>query len=86
MNVEIILLLGTLIAIVGLVIVFLIRRRRPSSNKEIDYRALFNMGLVFFTAGLAVSIATHIMNPLLILGLVYFFLGLAKKDRWKPQA
>jgi hypothetical protein len=85
MNVEIILLLGTLITIVGLAIVFLIRRRRPKSNHEIDYRALFNMGLIFFPAGVAISIATRIMNPLLILGLIYFSMGLANKDKWNTQ-
>jgi len=83
MNVEIILILGTLITVVGLVIVFLIRRRRPRLNKETDYRALFNMGLIFFSAGLAISVATKIINPLFILGLIYFVMGLANKDKWK---
>jgi hypothetical protein len=85
MNVEIILILGTLITVVGLVIVFLIRRGKPRSKKETDYRALFNMGIIFFPAGLAISVATKIMNPLLILGLVYFIMGLANKDKWKPN-
>jgi heme A synthase len=82
MNIEIILILGTLITVVGLVIVFLIRRRRPRSKKETDYRAIFNMGIIFFPAGLAISVATKIINPLLILGLVYFVMGLANKDKW----
>lgn len=85
MNVEIILILGTLITIVGLVIVFFIRRRRPRSKTETDYRALFNMGIIFFPAGLTISVATKIINPLLILGLVYFIIGLANKDKWKPN-
>jgi hypothetical protein len=85
MNFESILNLGTLITIVGLALLYLLRRRRPRSKKETDYRALFNMGIIFFSAGLAISIATRIMNPLLILGLVYFVLGLANKDRWKPH-
>ena len=85
MNVEIILLLGTLLTVVGLVIVFLIRRRRLRSKKETDYRALFNMGIIFFPAGLAISVATKIMNPLFILGLVYFIMGLANKDNWKTN-
>jgi O-antigen/teichoic acid export membrane protein len=85
MNFEIIPIVGTLIAIVGLLIVLMIRRRRPRSKKETDYRALFNMGIIFFSAGLAINIATRIMNPLLILGLVYFAKGLANKDQWKTH-
>jgi heme A synthase len=85
MNGEILLLLGTLITVVGLGIVFLIRRRRPRMTKETDYRALFNMGLIFFSVGLAISVATKIINPLFILGLIYFSMGLANKDKWKTQ-
>jgi len=85
MNVEIILILGTLITVVGLVIVFLMRRRRPRFTKETDYRALFNVGLIFFSAGLAISVATKMVNPLFILGLIYFAMGLANKDKWKTQ-
>jgi heme A synthase len=85
MNVELILILGTLITVAGLVIVFLMRRRRPRLNKETDYRALFNMGLIFFSAGLAISVATKIINPLFVLGLIYFIMGLANKDKWKTQ-
>lgn len=85
MNGGIILILGTLITIVGLVIVFLIRRRRPRSKKETDYRALFNMGIIFLGAGLAISVSTKMMNPLFILGLIYFIMGLANKDKWKPN-
>jgi formate hydrogenlyase subunit 3/multisubunit Na+/H+ antiporter MnhD subunit len=83
MNFEIILVLGTLITIVGLVIVFLVRRRKPRFKKETDYRALFNMGIIFLGAGIAMSAATHIINPLFMLGLVYFGMGLANKDKWK---
>jgi hypothetical protein len=43
------------------------------------------MGLIFFPAGLAMSIATRLMNPLLILGLVYFAMGLANKDKWNTH-
>jgi heme A synthase len=93
MSFEIILILGTLITVVGLVIVFLIRRRRPRFKKEVDYRALLNMGIIFLVnmgiiflgAGLAMSAATHIINPLLMLGLVYFIMGLANKDQWKTS-
>lgn len=85
MNFEIILVLGTLITIVGLVIVFLIRRRRPRFKKETDYRALFNMGIIFLVVGLAMSVTTNIINPLLMLGLIYFIMGLANKDKWKTR-
>ena len=85
MNYEIILVLGTLITVIGLVIVFVIRRRRPRSKKETDYRALFNMGIIFLGAGLSISIATRIINPLFILGLIYFIMGLANKDKWKTK-
>ena len=85
MNFELLLIVGTLIAIVGLLIVLMIRRRRPRSKKETDYRVLFYVGIIFFSAGLTISSATRIMNPLLILGLVFFAIGLANKDQWKPH-
>jgi uncharacterized membrane protein len=85
MNFEIILFLGTLITVIGLLIVFLIRKRRPKIKKKTDYRALFNMGTIFLGAGIAISIATKTINPLFILGLVYFIMGLANKDKWKTN-
>lgn len=85
MNFEIILFLGALVTIVGLVIVFLIRRRRPRFKKEMDYRVLFNMGVIFLGAGLAMSVATKIISPLFMLGLIYFIMGLANKDKWKTK-
>ena len=85
MNFMIILVLGTLITIVGLAVLFLIRRQRPRVKKETDYRALFNVGIVFLGAGLAISVSTKIMNPLFILGLIYLVMGLANKDKWKTQ-
>ena len=85
MNYEVILVLGTLITVVGLVIVFAIRRRRPRSKKETDYRALFNMGIIFLVVGIAMSVTTNIINPLLMLGLIYFIMGLANKDKWKTK-
>lgn len=85
MTFEIILLLGTLITIVGLAILYLIRRQRPRSKKKTDYRALFNMGIIFFGAGLAISISTRMMNPLFMLGLIYFIIGLANRDQWKTS-
>jgi high-affinity Fe2+/Pb2+ permease len=85
MNFEIILVLGTLITVIGLLIVFLIRKRRPKIKKKTDYRVLFNMGTIFLGAGIAISIATKTINPLFILGLVYFIMGLANKDKWKTN-
>ena len=85
MNFEIILVLGTLITIVGLVIVFLVRRRRPRFKKKTDDLALFNMGIIFLGAGIAMSVATRIINPLFMLGLIYFIMGLANKDKWKTN-
>lgn len=85
MNFEIILVLGTLITVIGLLIVFLIRKRRPKIKKKTDYRALFNMGTIFLGAGISISIATKTINPLFILGLVYFIMGLANKDKWKTN-
>ena len=82
---EIGLVFGIIITIVSLAILLLISKKGPKSRKETDYRALFNMGIIFFPAGLAISVATRIINPLLILGLVYFIMSLANKDKWKPH-
>jgi hypothetical protein len=85
MNFAIILILGTLITIVGLGVLLLIRRQRPRSKQETDYRTLFNMGIIFLGASLAINIPTKMINPMFILGLIFFSISLAKKDKWKKQ-
>ena len=66
-------------------VVFLIRRPRPRVKQETDYRTLFNMGIIFLAVGIVMSVTTKIINPLCILGLTYFIMGLANKDKWKTR-
>ena len=63
----------------------MIRRPRPRVKKETDYRTVFNMGIIFLVTGIVMSVTTKIINPLLILGLTYFIMGLANKDKWKTK-
>ena len=86
MNPELIIILGTLITIVGLAVVFLIRKRRPEVKKETDYRSLFNMGIIFLAVGIVMSVTTKTLNPMFIFGLISFIMGLANKDKWKNKA
>ena len=75
---------GTILTILGIVLIILRRRQRDRPVTETDYRSLFNVGIIFFCAGLAISIASRMINPLLVLGLIFFAIGIANKDQWKP--
>ena len=85
MTIQMILIIGTLIVLVGLGFLLFIRRLRQDANPETNYRTLFNMGLIFIGAGLAISASMQVLNPLFILGLIYFSIGLAHKNKWKPK-
>lgn len=86
MTIQMILVIGTLIIVVGFGILLFMRRLRQDANPETNYRTLFNMGLIFIGSGLAISASMQVLNPLFILGLIYFGIGLANKDKWKPRA
>jgi hypothetical protein len=75
---------GTILTILGVILILLRRKYRDRSVTETDYRSLCNVGIIFLCAGIAISIASRMINPLLVLGLIFFGIGYANKDQWKP--
>ncbi len=76
---------GTILTILGLVFILIRRKQRDRTVTETNYRSLFNAGIIFFCAGIAISISTRMLNPLLVLGLIFLALGFTNKDQWKPM-
>lgn len=75
---------GSIITGLGVLAILLRRNPRDRTVTDTNYRSLFTVGIIFSFAGLAISIASQMINPLLILGLIYFAIGIANKDQWKP--
>jgi H+/Cl- antiporter ClcA len=77
-----IIIIGVIFTILG---IFLIskRRSRQRVRKETNYRNLFNVGIIYLGAGIAISVASNIINPLFILGLTVSIIDITNKDRWK---
>ena len=75
---------GTILTVFGVIFILLRRKQRDRIVTETNYRSLFNVGIIFLFAGLAISIASRMINPLLVLGLIFFAIGYANKDQWKP--
>jgi hypothetical protein len=75
---------GTILTVLGVVVILLRRKQRDRTVTETNYRSLFNVGIIFTFAGLAISIASRMINPLLVLGLIFLALGYTNKDQWNP--
>ena len=75
---------GTILTVLGIVFILLRRKQRDRTATETDYRSLCNVGIIFLCAGIAISIASRMINPLLVLGLIFFAIGYTNKDQWKP--
>lgn len=75
---------GIIIIVISMVVILLRRTHREQTITETDYRSLCNVGIIFLCAGIAISIATRLLNPLMVLGLIFFAIGYANKDQWKP--
>jgi cytochrome c biogenesis protein CcdA len=70
------------IIILGIIFVLLAvyLYRHQGKKHEVDYRTLFNMGLIFFVIGLTTS------NPgMWGLGLAFFAIGLVNRKKWKKE-
>ena len=75
---------GTIITVLGVIFILLRRKQQDRTVTDTNYRSLFNVGIIFFFAGLAISITSRMINPLLVLGLIFLALGYTNKDQWKP--
>ena len=68
------------------------RRRRDGKPSEPNYRAFFMMGTMWFPVGLASMIIFLFLDvsfvvglPLLVMGVIYLSIGLAKRDKWNKR-
>jgi len=59
--------------------------RKGDRSGEVNYKAVFILGIVFLPVGVTLSISTK--NPGLLgisgLGVAYLAIGLANRDKWK---
>ena len=62
------------------------KKKKEETNKEIDYRAFFIMGISFLPMGI---IFTTAISPAFIgfigLGICYMAIGLANRDKWDKK-
>lgn len=75
------------LAIIGLVIYRMKKNENDpdSVRKEMDYRALFSLGIIFLPVGIALGLSTgeFSYNGLTALGFIYVIFGLANREKWK---
>ncbi|MBR9701892.1 hypothetical protein GOV13_03140 [Candidatus Pacearchaeota archaeon] len=81
-----------MIAIIGLLIIFLAVFLTRKEKKETDYKQFFTMGVVFLIFGVGYEIINLILrgeafefNTLLLLGLIFTLAGLANKNKWGKE-
>ena len=82
---TLVVLTGIILTVLGIVVILLRRKQRGRTISETDYRSVCNVGIIFLCAGIAISIATWMLNPLMVLGLIFFAIGYANKDQWKSM-
>lgn len=74
-------LIALFIAALGIVFLWNVRKK---GRHEADYRAFFYMGLVWMIVGAGLMfLRGNGFNGLFAMGVIFFALGAAKKDRWK---
>ena len=73
-----------------LVLVWVWRGKKEGTDQETNYRAYFIMGVSFIPAGAAMMIIFFLNDilfvtglPLFALGVIYLFIGLGNRDKWK---
>lgn len=81
---TVVVMIGTILTILGIVLILFLRKQRDRTITKTDYRSLCNVGIIFLCAGIAISIATRMLNPLMVLGVIFFAIGYTNKDQWKP--
>ena len=81
----ILLIIAGLLTLLGLFLVFFLRKKRKEgSMEEPDYRVFFIQGIVFTPMGIVLSIiVTWALLGITALGVIYLIIGLANRDKWK---
>ena len=87
------LIIGGLV-ITGLAVVVLVLRRqnRDSTDKPVDYRFFYWMGIMLLPVGLAFFVASMVTDfsasiaiPFIGIGATYLGIGLANRDKWQKK-
>jgi len=68
------------LAVAGVIILI----RTPKEKRKTDYRAYYDMGIVWFPVGIVFWIVLDNI-AFLALGLIFLSIGLANRDKWEKQ-
>ena len=66
------------IVLLGVLAIFFIKSKE--GKHKVDYYSLFLMGIIWLAVGIPLD-----MTALWALGVVFFIIGLANKDKWKKN-
>ncbi|MFC1898752.1 hypothetical protein ACFLXP_00235 [Chloroflexota bacterium] len=77
---------------VGILVVWISKKKREESKSATNYHTFFVIGVVFVSfstvlmvVSLIFQIPFYVHLPLFALGLVYLIIGLTNKDKWKKK-
>ena len=78
--------------VVGILAVWISRRREKEGKSTVNYRTFFVMGIacvpfsiVLMVVSFIFQIPFYIHLPLFALGLIYLIIGLVNRDKWKKK-
>ena len=78
--------------VVGILAVWISRRREKEGKPIVNYRAFFVMGIAWVPFSIVLMVVSFIFQipvyihlPLFALGLIYLIIGLANRDKWKRK-
>ena len=69
---------AVVIIVLGILAIFFIKAKE--GKHKVDYYSLFIMGVIWIAAGIPLD-----NTALWILGILFFIIGLANKDKWKKN-
>ena len=80
-----------LIILGGILVFFVWKQKKEEKHEEPNYYAFFVMGMIWLPVGLIYMVATMTLAveipfligiPLFSIGLIYFVIGSANRDKW----
>ena len=78
--------------VIGILAVWISRRREKEGKPIVKYRAFFVMGIAWVPFSIVLMVVSFIFQipfyihlPLFALGLIYLIIGWANRDKWKKK-